>query len=44
MDYLFTTISFRYHSFKLTSIYDILIIYRGGLEPSAMKGKKMFMI
>ena len=44
MAYLFTTISFRCHSFKLTSIYDILLMYRGGLEPSAVKGKKMFMI
>lgn len=38
--YLFTTIAFGCHSFKLTSIYDPLMMRVGGLELVAVKGKR----
>lgn len=37
---LFTTISFKCHSFKQTSIYDALTIYVEGFELSALKGNR----
>lgn len=40
MAYLFTSTSFRCHSFKLTSIYDAVIVSAGGLELSVVKGKR----
>lgn len=39
---VFTTISLKCHSFNLTSIYDALLMYVGGLEPCAEKGKHSF--